>query len=107
MVQTEFAAALNQVAAERGIEPEDVLETVRAALVSAYRKDHDGDIEELRAEIDPETAESKIFKNDEDVTPAGFGRIAAQTAKQVILQRIRESEKKPSLKNTKRKLGKS
>lgn len=93
MVQTEFAAALNQVASERGIEPEVVLETIRAALVSAYRKDHEGNIEELRAEIDPETGEAKVFKNDEDVTPSGFGRIAAQTAKQVILQRIRESEK--------------
>ena len=38
--------------------------------------------------------EAKVFKNKEDITPAGFGRIAAQTAKQVILQRIREAEKK-------------
>ena len=105
MVQTEFAAALNQVAAERGIEPKDVLETVEAALVSAYRKDYGGDIEELRAEIDPETAESKVFKNDEDVTPAGFGRIAAQTAKQVILQRIRESEKKAVIEEYQQKIG--
>jgi N utilization substance protein A len=93
MVQTEFAAALNQVASERGIEPEVVLETIRAALVSAYRKDYGGDIEELSATIDPETGEARIFKGKENVTPAGFGRIAAQTAKQVILQRIRESEK--------------
>ena len=105
MVQTEFAAALNQVAAERGIEPEDVLETVRAALVSAYRKDHGGEIEELRAEIDSNSGEAKIFKNDKDVTPAGFGRIAAQTAKQVILQRIRESEKKAVIEEYQKKIG--
>ena len=105
MVQTEFAAALNQVAAERGIEPEDVLETVRVALVSAYRKDHGGEIEELRAEVDPNSGEAKVFKNDEDVTPAGFGRIAAQTAKQVILQRIRESEKKAVIEEYQEKVG--
>lgn len=104
MVQTEFAAALNQVASERGIEPEVVLDTIRAALVSAYRKDHGGSIEELRAEIDPETGEAKVFKNDEDVTPAGFGRIAAQTAKQVILQRIRESEKQAILDEYRQKI---
>jgi len=105
MVQTEFAAALNQVAAERGIEPEAVLETVRAALVSAYRKDYGGKVEELTAEVDPETGEAKIFKNGEDVTPAGFGRIAAQTAKQVILQRIRESEKQAIVEEYQKKIG--
>jgi len=105
MVQTEFAAALNQVAAERGIEPESVLETVRAALVSAYRKDHEGEIEELRAEVDSSSGEAKIFKEDKDVTPAGFGRIAAQTAKQVILQRIRESEKKAVVEEYQEKVG--
>ncbi len=105
MVQTEFAAALNQVAAERGIEPEDVLETVRAALVSAYRKDHGGEIEELQAKVDPDSGEAKIFKDDKDVTPAGFGRIAAQTAKQVILQRIRESEKKAVIEEYQEKVG--
>ncbi len=105
MVQTEFAAALNQVAAERGIEPKEVLETVEAALISAYRKDYGGDIEELKAEIDPETGEAKVFKNDEEVTPPGFGRIAAQTAKQVLLQRVRESEKQAVIGEYQKKIG--
>ncbi len=105
MVQTEFAAALNQVAAERGIEPKEVLETVEAALISAYRKDYGGDIEELKAEIDSETGEAKVFKNDEDVTPPGFGRIAAQTAKQVLLQRVRESEKQAVIGEYQKKIG--
>ena len=105
MVQTEFAAALNQVAAERGIEPKDVLETVEAALVSAYRKDYGGDVEELTAKIDSETGEAKVFKNDEEVTPPGFGRIAAQTAKQVLLQRVRESEKKAVIEEYQKKIG--
>jgi len=74
-------------------------------LVSAYRKDHGGKIEELEARVDPETGEAKIFKNGEDVTPAGFGRIAAQTAKQVLLQRVRESEKKAVVEEYQKKIG--
>jgi len=91
---TEFSAALNQVCSERGLEPEDVLEGIRQALVSAYRKDHPGvPFAELRAEVNAETGEMKVFHNGEDVTPSGFGRIAAQTAKQVIMQQVREAEK--------------
>jgi transcription termination/antitermination protein NusA len=63
----------------------------------------------LERRVDPETGEVIIpeapdidparlseFEDQieiRDVTPAGFGRIAAQTAKQVILQRIREAER--------------
>jgi len=105
MVQTEFAAALNQVAAERGIETKEVLATVEAALLSAYRKDYGGNPEELKAQIDPETGEAKIFQGEEEVTPAGFGRIAAQTAKQVLLQRVRESEKQAVIEEYQKKIG--
>ena len=37
--RTEFASALNQVCAERGIEPEIVLKTIEEAIVAAYRRD--------------------------------------------------------------------
>ena len=45
--------------------------------------------------VDEETEEILEWDEDkaEDVTPAGFGRIAAQTAKQVILQKIRLTER--------------
>lgn len=94
-VRSEFALALNQVATERGIDPEVVLETIKAAILAAYRKDYGGkDLEEIEITVDPNTGEARVFKDKNDITPAGFGRIAAQTAKQVILQRIREAEKK-------------
>lgn len=94
MAITEFKAALNQVATERGIDVEDVLESIRSALESAYRKDYDEELEgEIVVELDSDTGEAKILLDGKDVTPAGFGRIAAQTAKQVILQKIRETEK--------------
>ncbi len=114
MARTEFAAALAQIAAERKIPKESILEAIKQALVSAFRKQF-GPLEEgmyYYAIIDDNSGESKIFKapilekdeetgeifswdekKSKDVTPAGFGRIAAQTAKQVILQKIRESEK--------------
>lgn len=105
MAITEFSAALNQVATERGIPVEAVLETINTALISAYRKDYGGDVEKLTAEINPETGEAKVFEDGKDVTPAGFGRIAAQTAKQVILQKIREKEKEIVFDEYREKLG--
>jgi len=93
MAISEFSAALKQVCSERGISEESVLESIKTALVAAYRKDYGGELETLSAQISPETGELRVFDGEKDVTPAGFGRIAAQTAKQVILQQIRESEK--------------
>jgi len=93
-LRTEFAAALNQAAAERGVEPEDVLNIIKDAIKAAYRKDYGASEEqEIDVELDPESGGAKIYIDKKDVTPPGFGRIAAQTAKQVILQRIREAEK--------------
>lgn len=110
MAVTEFNAALNQVATERGIPVEAVIESIKLALVSAYKKDrkeHDEDVEdeEIEVDLDPETGEAKIMMDGKDVTPSGFGRIAAQTAKQVILQKIRETEKEVILQEFRAKLG--
>ncbi len=104
--RSEFALALNQVASERGLDVSVVLETVNAAILAAYRKDHpDIVVEEYSAELDPNSGEAKIFHNKEDVTPPGFGRIAAQTAKQIILQKIREREKEAILTDYKVRIG--
>ena len=106
IARSEFALALNQVCSERGIEPEAVLETVKAAILTAFRKEKPGvEIEEYRVELNPETGETRIFHEEEDVTPPGFGRIATQTAKQVILQKIREAEKTAILSDYSQKLG--
>jgi len=106
IARSEFALALNQVCAERGLEPEAVLETVKAAILSAFRKEKpEVETEEYRVELDPETGEAHIFHEEEDVTPPGFGRIAAQTAKQVIVQRIREAEKAAILTDYRQKVG--
>lgn len=116
LARTEFAAALNQICSERGIKPEAVIETIKAAMVAAFRKDHADQFTEdteagyeYDAEIDPTTGAAKIFrvkgKKRKEVTPPGFGRIAAQTAKQVILQRVREVEKDAIIEEYTQKVG--
>ena len=109
--RTEFASALNQICAERGIEPKVVLETIKAAILAAYRKDVGGIKKEddYEIELNADTGSAKIYKlkgkKKKDITPPGFGRIAAQTAKQVILQKIREAEKDSIIKDYQDKIG--
>ena len=109
VARTEFALALNQVCAERGIDPNVVLETIKAAILAAFRKDFPEDFnaapEEYTVELNGDTGEAKIVQGKKDVTPPGFGRIAAQTAKQVILQRIREAEKSAILADYSSRIG--
>lgn len=106
IIRSEFALALNQVATERGLDPSVVFETIKVAILAAYRKDYgEKNLEDLRVEIDPETGEALIFEKDQDVTPPGFGRIATQTAKQVILQKIREAEKQAILEDYSSRVG--
>jgi N utilization substance protein A len=104
--RSEFALALNQVASERGVDVSVVLDTVKNAILAAYRKDHPGiEVEEYTAELNSTTGEAHIFHDGKDITPPGFGRIAAQTAKQVILQKIREKEKEAVLTDYRVKIG--
>ena len=97
--RTEFAQALKAIAQERGLDLDVILDTIKQAIVAAYRRDakeHGEDIAEeieIDAQIDPVSGETKVFIGKKNVTPPGFGRIAAQTAKQVIHQKIREAEK--------------
>lgn len=101
--RTEFSAALAQIAAERGISPEVIMETIKTAILAAYRRDARErgltieETDEFEIELGFESGEVKIFKlmdgKKEDMTPPGFSRVAAQTAKQVIAQKIREAEK--------------
>lgn len=96
VTKSEFLLALNQVAAERGVPVEDVLASIEEALIAAYKKEYPEQQEDttITSKINRQTGEAHVLREDKDITPPGFGRIAAQTAKQVILQKIREVEKK-------------
>ncbi|HUF53027.1 MAG TPA: transcription termination factor NusA [Dehalococcoidia bacterium] len=123
-MKSEFMIAITQLAAEKNLPQEVVLEAMEAALVSAYKKDSEmtGDIVVI---IDRETGEHNVYRQHtvvqevedpeietaiqdarkvkpdaqigdhlrDEVHPGAAGRIAAQTAKQVVLQKLREAER--------------
>ncbi|HSW87916.1 MAG TPA: transcription termination factor NusA [Candidatus Saccharimonadales bacterium] len=104
--RSEFYLALNQVATERGVDVSVVLDTVKNAILAAYRKDHpEIESEEYMVTLNQNTGEARVVHGEIDVTPPGFGRIAAQTAKQVILQKVREKEKEAILGDYKLRIG--
>lgn len=173
----EFGSAIAQIAEEKGISKEKVIETVEAALAAAYKKDYGKKGQHIKALFDEITGNVKFFKlfevvdettrdfkleekdnkeinkqkkrsnklvkenvlNEEEKIPrfnserdivlteakkikkgvkvgdileieleskSDYGRIAAQTAKQVIIQKIREAEREAMFKEYKEKEGK-
>ena len=132
---SELVAAINQIAAERGIDKEEVFKALESAILSAVKKEKYGKVDReydeekegsnLAVEVDRESGEFKLFAvkivvekvedNEKEIalseaeliSPSveigdsieiempsdDLGRIATQTAKQVLLQKIRESEK--------------
>ncbi|MBN2169025.1 MAG: transcription termination/antitermination protein NusA [Actinobacteria bacterium] len=101
MVKFNLKDALKQIELEKGLAVDTVIDALQDALLTAYKKNYDGGIDS-KIVIDDETGEVMVFEKREsgsgeleevEVTPDNFGRIAAQTAKQVIIQRIREAER--------------
>jgi N utilization substance protein A len=98
----EIFDALQMLAADKGISVDTLLDALANALVSAYKRMPNA-AEEAFVTIDAETFEIRVYGQelDEDGnvtrewddTPDDFGRIAAQTAKQVLMQRVREAER--------------
>lgn len=108
--RSEFALALNQIASERGVTVETIVESIKSAILAAYKKDHvteenEEEMEGVEVSLNENTGETKIVKEGKDITPPGFGRIATQTAKQVLLQNIREREKDAVLAEYTKRLG--
>ena len=102
-MNSEMLEALQAVASDKGITVEDMLAALADALESAYKR-MPGAHEFSWVTIDPDSMEFRVFAQDIDengeptgeefdVTPENFGRIAAQTTRQVMTQRIREVER--------------
>ena len=121
----EFFAAINLIEKEKGIPKAYMLEKITQALVSAYKRDHEGAGDNVTVEADEEAGTVRMFVKKDvveevdnpctemslqmareklphaqlgdviriEVRTRDFGRIAAQTAKQVIIQGIREAER--------------
>src|SRR5919199_866297 len=125
-MRSDFAASLAQLTAEKGLQKDELIEMVEAAMAAAYKKDFAGNEEKnIVVRMDPVSGAATVYEVhdvvatvedpnlqltladarkidsnaqvggtvERDVTPPNFGRIGAQTAKQVILQRIREAER--------------
>ncbi|MFC1615746.1 transcription termination factor NusA [Patescibacteria group bacterium] len=124
-MQSKFLAAINQLCDEKNISREKVIETIKAAIRAAFRKDYGNKEQNIEVEIDDDSGLTTVFivkevvkkvenENIEitveeakkykktakvgdsiniDVTPTNYGRIAAQAAKQVIIQKIQEAER--------------
>ena len=120
----EFMTALAEIAEDKNISKDSLLETIEFALITAYKKNY-GHAQNVVVNIDKETGEIKVYQQKTvsetvedpnlevsveeaaalhggysigdivnfEVTPKSFGRIAAQTAKQVVVQRIKEAER--------------
>lgn len=94
-------AALRAIEAEKGIPAETVIEAIEGALLTAYRHT-EGANQHARIDIDGRTGVVRVMARELDEygdlvsewddTPEGFGRIAAATARQVIVQRLRDFE---------------
>ncbi|MFA5114581.1 MAG: transcription termination factor NusA [Candidatus Omnitrophota bacterium] len=90
----ELLAIIEQIEREKGIKKEVLVSAVESALLSAARKVVDAvDEDELKVVLDQETGDVRAYKNNKEITSIDFGRIAASTARQVIIQKIREAEK--------------
>ncbi len=102
LLNQDFMEALEVIERERGVPKEHLLDALANALVTAYKRQPKS-AEEAVVSIDPDTGEIWVYAQELDDdgnvirewddTPKDFGRIAAQTAKQVISQRIREVER--------------
>ena len=90
----ELLSIIEQLEREKGIKKEVLIEAVESALVTAARRVIDlKPEEELTIHVDRSSGKIKATRNGEEVTNIDFGRIAASTARQVIIQKIREAEK--------------
>lgn len=75
----------------KDIDVEAIFQAIESALQSAAKK-HFGTDEDITIQIDRETGDVAAIRGDERIEPEMLGRIAAQTAKQIIIQKIREAE---------------
>jgi N utilization substance protein A len=123
-LSSELMQALNEIEKDRGIPKDALIDAIKSALNTAYKKNF-GIAQSVNVHIDELSGEVKVFSqkkvvdevSDErleisidearelypdcsqedlvyvEITPSDFGRIAAQTAKQVVIQKLREAER--------------
>ena len=91
-MSVDLVRIVDSIHRDKNIPKEILFEGIQSALATAAKK-HYPDAEEIQVQIDPETGKTTTVADGEVVEPPDFGRIAAQTAKQVIIAKIREAER--------------
>ncbi|OGX34258.1 MAG: hypothetical protein A3F87_01800 [Omnitrophica WOR_2 bacterium RIFCSPLOWO2_12_FULL_51_24] len=89
----ELLSVLDHLERDKGIDREILMSAVESALVSAAKKALGSQTEEVEVKIDRKSGEISVFSGGKEIKSEDFGRIAAQTAKQIIIQKIREAER--------------
>ena len=90
----ELLRLLDAIAKERNLDKELLFQDLEQAMVSAARKHFDAeDTEEFQCEVDRFTGRITLWRGEDVVPLEDLGRIPAQTAKQVMIQRFREEER--------------
>lgn len=106
MENTELLGILEQLERDKGIKKEVLIEAVEAAVTSAAKKLWTVDKnEEISAKFDLKSGKITAFAGKQQIRSSEFGRIAAQTAKQVVIQKIREAEKDVVFDEYKKRVG--
>ena len=88
----ELLRIIDGIARDRNIDRETVFDDLEAAMMSAVRKAYDR-TEDIEVRIDRESGDISASVGGETLSMRELGRIAAQTAKQVMIQKIREAER--------------
>lgn len=101
----DLLAILDHIEREKGIDKELLFKAIESALSSAAKKIIGNKEAEVEATIDRKTGEISIISEGKTIRSAEFGRIAAQTAKQVIIQKIREAERDIVLEDYTKRVG--
>jgi N utilization substance protein A len=106
MESSELLTILEQLERDKGIDKDVLIEAVEAAVASAAKKlwtvDKD---QEVKVVLDKVTGKLTAYAGNEEIRSGEFGRIAAQTAKQVVIQKIREAEKDVVFDEYKKRMG--
>ncbi len=137
--QPDIMSAIRQIAAERKIDIEEILNAIKQAVKAGFKREYGMEnMDLLEVDFDPQKGHIAVFakkkvvkkvqddsseislkdaqainkkyqEGDEvlvDITPSGdFGRIAAQTSRQIILQKLREAEKDAAIREINEKMG--
>src|SRR5262245_16862125 len=104
----EMMRILDAIARDRKIDKSTLVRDVEQAMVSAARKYFNTlDTEEFTCQMDPLSGELKLFRHGEALSmlPQDFGRIAAQTFKQVMIQRFRDDERQSVFEEFSKRVG--